>query len=458
MNSMMRLAIRSGFYLVTGYALISGVASAQSPQPYPNAIISRSIISETPMTPPDRNKPFKDPDFGSLMVRVTDEKTDLQHPGGFLRTEEFHSNEWSADGRKFYVEGEQLSELVFSFDPSSMLIGSLPGVAQGQGLSLPLAHSPSFSLVDPDLIYGVAPGHPFTIDSYRFSTGVVTPVIDTSRCGLQPPLARKAVSDPGLSLSTGDERLLLVEGGPEAGDHMFVVVYDKKLGCRWYNTETGQIGGEWGLTGHASTTASFLSGHSSLSKSGNYVRIQQHGIGYYVWDLATLQVTECSLYCLGYGAVGYDSYINALGYVDQMNIGKRSLADINNLVIPLVHPLPVPHYFGQDRHFSWNNAEPGDLAPICASSYYYDDADDGWGVTTQPYQGEIFCVATGPSSTVWRFAHNRATYIDPFLNTQPLGTISPDGRFFIFTSDWDSQLGTETDGTPRSDVWIVKLD
>jgi hypothetical protein len=27
----------------------------------------------------------------------------------------------------------------------------------------------------------------------------------------------------------------------------------------------------------------------------------------------------------------------------------------------------------------------------------------------------------------------------------------------MFTSDWDEQLGKETNGTPRSDVWIVKL-
>jgi hypothetical protein len=33
-----------------------------------------------------------------------------------------------------------------------------------------------------------------------------------------------------------------------------------------------------------------------------------------------------------------------------------------------------------------------------------------------------------------------------------------DGRFMLFTSDWDAQLGTGTDGTPRSDVFIVKLE
>jgi hypothetical protein len=76
----------------------------------------------------------------------------------------------------------------------------------------------------------------------------------------------------------------------------------------------------------------------------------------------------------------------------------------------------------------------------------------------QPWAGEIFCVETdGRASTVWRFAHNRATYVEPYFHTQPLGGVSRDGRFFLFTSDWDAQLGIGTDGQPLSDVFIVKL-
>ena len=33
-----------------------------------------------------------------------------------------------------------------------------------------------------------------------------------------------------------------------------------------------------------------------------------------------------------------------------------------------------------------------------------------------------------------------------------------DGRFWLFTSDWDEQVGTESNGRSRSDVWILKLD
>jgi hypothetical protein len=80
--------------------------SAQSPQPYPNAVTDRLIHPKKPMLPPPVNEPFTDPDFGSTMVRVTDENSDFLRPGGYLRTEASGtSNMWSADTSKFYVLG-----------------------------------------------------------------------------------------------------------------------------------------------------------------------------------------------------------------------------------------------------------------------------------------------------------------------------------------------------------------
>lgn len=105
------------------------------------------------------------------------------------------------------------------------------------------------------------------------------------------------------------------------------------------------------------------------------------------------------------------------------------------------------------KHFSWSNVDQNDSVPVCGSDYGYDDDID------EPFAEEIFCIETdGGASTVWRFAHNRALYISPFFQTQPLGSVSRDGRFYLFGSDWDAQLGLAPDGTPRSDIFIVKLE
>ena len=148
---------------------------------------------------------------------------------------------------------------------------------------------------------------------------------------------------------------------------MFVVVYDKSLGCRWYNTQTGQIGGQWGPTGRVSTGDSFLIAHATLSRSGNYVRISAYRLRWYVWDVATLQVTHCPIHsemrCAGYTATGYNTVIQARGDQNLINVVKGPFSDVTQ-VTPLVWPLEPMHSFPQDKHFTWSNVDVNDSVPV----------------------------------------------------------------------------------------------
>jgi hypothetical protein len=124
---------------------------------------------------------------------------------------------------------------------------------------------------------------------------------------------------------------------------MFAVVYDKNLGCRWYNTQTGQIGGQWGATGAATVTTPYLINHAYLSRSGNYVFILVNWFGWYVWDLSTLTVSACPVHsdlyeCAGYRAVGYDHLVNSPAILGDMQTVKRPLgkvAEISQLAWPV---------------------------------------------------------------------------------------------------------------------------
>ena len=434
---------------------------AQSPQPYPNAITDVLIHKKTAMRPRPRGVIFQDPDFHSQMLRVTDDSTNFKRPGTFLRTAgNGETNMWSRDSKKFYVVGSGGWRYAFGFDPTNMKVTSLPGAQPGQGLLLPL-RSATFSYLNPDLIYGTTSKNPLAVTSYRFSNAVSSALIDTTTCGTNPALASApgVVSDDDLTTSANDSRFSISEGGPRAGAHMFVIVYDKTLGCRWYNTETGEMGGQWGSLGNASTTDRFPIRHSYLSKNGRYVRILVDYKGFYVWDVATLNVTPCyyhgmrALECNGYGAIGYSSFVNGPAVLGAMQVAKRPLSNLARIT-QLVYPIPSPGEFEYPLHFTWNNDVAGDTTPVCGSNYNYE----GETSIDRPYAGEIFCIETdGLALTVWRFAHNRATWIYPYFNTQPSGSISRDGRWFLFTSDWDAQLGTGADGMPRSDVYIVKL-
>ena len=146
--------------------VLAANVTAQNIQPYPKAVTDRLIHEETPMPPPPRNVVFKDRDFGSLMVRATDETTNFKLPGTFLRTEgSGEENEWSADGRKFYVIGKGGQNLVFAFDPATMAISSPLHAKPGQALLVPLRAGATFSFVDPDLMYGTADPNTLTITS-----------------------------------------------------------------------------------------------------------------------------------------------------------------------------------------------------------------------------------------------------------------------------------------------------
>jgi hypothetical protein len=445
------------------FIAVSTIAMAQNSSPYPNAITDRNIYQETPMAPPGTNVVFNDPDLGSALVRVTDQTSNFIHPGTYLRNSATgEHNEWNADATKFYVIGAGAAELAFGFNPSTMAISSLPGARAGQGLLLPLRPGSAFSFVDPDLIYGTTNKAPLTITDYRLSTATSTTVIDTTTCATQPPLIPGAnhsvVSDDDITLSTDDNRVVISEGGSQSGAHPFVVVYDKQLGCRWYNTETGQIGGQWGAIGNVSIPDRYLIRHTGISGNGQYIRIQVNNFGFYVWDLETANVVACAenagMFCAGYGTVGNKTYINAAGKIDQMNTMIRPLDDLGAYT-QLVYPLEPPYHFGQAKHYAWSTGHFDDSSPVCASTYNAA----GFPLIDAPYDGEIFCIETdGLSSTVWRFAHNRALWIGPNFNTQPLGNLSPDGHWFLFTSNWDGLLGNDPTGKPRSDVWIVKLD
>lgn len=438
---------------------LSTLVGAQGVPPYTHATTDRLIHPETPMPVPGKNVLFRDPDFGSPMLRVTDPSTNFVLPGTYLRTEASgKANEWSSDTRKFYVLGKGGQVLVFGFDPSTMTVSSLPNAKAGQALLIPVRPGPTFSFVDSDLIYGTNSADPLTITSYRFSTNALTPILDTRTCGVQPPLGTgpQVVSDDDVSLSFNDRRISISEGGPDSGDDMYLIVYDTKLGCRWYNTQTGQIGGKWGQQGYASVSTPYLIRHAYLSKNGRFALILVDYFGWYVWDLATLNVSACAmgsgLDCGGYGVVGFNSYVSGPAVTDDMQIVKRPLDNLSAFV-DLYYPIPSPSNWGQQQHFSWSNVNASDSTPACGSNYGYDTEID------EPYAGEIFCVETdGLASTIWRFAHNRAAYVAPNFQTQPIGDVSHYGNYYLFTSDWDGQLGLSIDGTPDSAVFIVKLE
>jgi hypothetical protein len=108
-----------------------------------------------------------------------------------------------------------------------------------------------------------------------------------------------------------------------------------------------------------------------------------------------------------------------------------------------------------DNHLSFNNARPDQAVPFLVDSYIQP------GPITKATQGEIFAVATDGSGKIYRFAHSRADINRggkgyDFWAT-PRGNVSQDGRFFLFTSNWDCTLPADASGACRTDIFGVAL-
>jgi len=352
------------------------------------------------------------------------------------------------NSRRFYIEGEGGHFFIFDFDPGKF-------VANYAGLDLTNApvsmqSEAEFSFSNPDLIYGWQTLSPKFI-AYDFSTGKSVVVHDPAKCVDIKPRWRGL----DISVSADDQRLMGVLG-PQQDNDPFVYVFDRKRGCRWYNTSTGEVGGEWGPKGSVSLAAHFLVHNARISKSGQYVAISGSGSARVIWRVDTLEAALCTHdrpdYCGGHIAMGYSHLVNPLGLSDSMNLGIRPLDNLAS-VSPLIRDLPQPLEWGLDKHLSWNNVDASDSAPVCLSTY----RDNRGLQVDRVWDNEILCVAVGDEKhEVWRFAHTFSTVKHGFWST-PRGNVSQDGRFFMFTSDWGDTLGSGRNGGYRTDAFILEL-
>ncbi len=391
---------------------------------------------------------FADPTFGSRMLRVTDSATRPDTVGrSWFSPSSAETTAWNTDSTRFYVVGGGGEQLLFDFDPTTMQTSRTgKGKSRDGDLVLNFGGEPTFSFVDPDVLYG---GNGSRLVAYRVSTRAQTALHDAQSC-----LPGVAAHGLNVSATKDDRRLLAYIGGDAQDRDTIVYVYDRTLGCRWLDTRTGQVGGAWGPSGAYSGDKGLLLHNARISKGGRWARLitSNGSVGEYFWDIESLTLTACPgrgapNFCNGHQVLGFGVVINQRQSGDGMDFAIRPMATPNSSTLfpGLISPLLTPAQWVVDTHLSWNNVRPDDKQPVCMEGYRLDN------LVQRAWDGEIICVRTdGVASTVWRFAHHRSR-VASFWD-QPRANVSQDGRFLLFTSNWEGTVGAG-----RQDAFVVQL-
>jgi hypothetical protein len=419
------------------------------------------------------NRTVNDPDFGNPIVRITDWNTDPALPEpvrNFVSAASGSADEnlWNTDSTLFLLQSVGTAGYPFTFDPATLQASRLyvSHYPATKGLKLP--DGGSWSRVNANLLY-FADGA--TIYTYDFSDRNTPPspqlFFDFKGHKCLPSGFSVTWQSRG-GISAGDTVLGMAysdAGGQGSG--VYAVAYKVGSGCTVLNTQTGEVSGAWGATGTISIPDRWTIHNAKISKDGNWLVVAMQNCisrtcsqGPYFWQIGTTHVSSCGdgSYCGGHWTEGYTHWVNN----NNSPIGNqviRPLAEVRT-VQDLTKVLPPNLEAPLDSHSSWNNTNPNDNDPFLVTTVS----------PTRPFPAplynEIIAVASDGKGTIWRFAHNFITARSPYFSTQNgIGSVSQDGRFFIFSSDWMGTLGSQF-GTPdcrpavdcRGDVFVVQLN
>ncbi len=453
-------------------ASILAAVLAQAPPSY-NAVVDRGPRAEPALVKLGAaGFSFNDPAFGTRIWRVTDRLTRPDAPDRSFRTPSAtHQSAWSADSSYFYVVSNGGTFIPFAFDADSGRFSRLP--------ALRFYIEPQFSYVDNGRIYGSVTGRGAslrTIDQYDFATGSYTRLLDLDDLvsGMQGTFVGGIASSAGAT-----ERIVAFFGGASQDRHRYVVVFDRAnpQRRRLLDTSGSRLDGY-----RLKTPLNFLLHHVAIDRSGRYVALYPAAIELaaprkaaqvYMWDTLTDVITpmpETDALSSGHDAYGYAVAVNkdcCRGRTpwDAAQWQLRSLdapLDSRDLIGPLIAPKEV----SLSDHPTWNNARPDRLVPFITATYRYGNEKVDW----RPWDNEILAIQTdvgGGSAEVWRLAHHRSDVnndnspdVISFWYT-PRPNVSRDGRWVLFTSNWEKTLGTDPQGVAgekaRQDVFLMRL-
>lgn len=424
-----------------------------------DAVTDRGPRAEpTLVKPGGAGASFNDPVFGSRIWRITDRLTRGDAPDRSFRTPSAtHQNAWSARSSHFYVVSTDGTVIPFAFDASTGAAARLD--------ALEFYVEPQFSYLDDAVIYGsvnTSGASLRTIDQYDFSTGQYTRLLDLDTV-VSADLTGTYIG--GIVSSAGPvERVVAFFGGASQDRHHFVVVFDGKAPASRRVLDTASLG--------------FSLHHATIDRSGRFVMLYpasadlaapRNVAQVYTWDTLTNVTTPMPIASArsgGHDAFGYGVGVNQdCCTASSWDAAQWQWRSLSAPLVPrdLIEQVIQPKEVYLADHPSWHNAQPDRAVPFITATYRYGANTVEW----RPWDDEILAVPTDGGADVWRLAHHRSDVSRDGAPGQtsfwymPRPNVSQDGRWVLFTSNWEKTLGTDTKAPAgeqaRQDVFLLQL-
>jgi hypothetical protein len=397
-----------------------------------------------------------DQDFNTKIYRLTDIGT---IPGRYAPQQEWlNCGGWAdwrisnLDSTKLFICNGAGGTLLLPFDPST----GKPGTAR----PLPggVAGLPQWSKTEKDVAFGLARSKDPEIVRIDFgvSPPKVTSVVNLAKV---PNCAQQFSGGAGwreLSTSWDGSTVALALGTGYQGSAHLVYVWNVLTGCQVYDSKVGTVNG----APVSGPSESFLIHAVKISGDGKVVLVGpgQGSDFRHFWHVGTTEVdTARSNVNIGHFAMGYSSFLNSAGLTSDgklcdLGLATRLLTSLSSVKYILTSKQCGDTAPRGDDHESWNNDDSTDSQPFATSTVTMPLGTP----ITLPWQNEILVFMQ--DGTVHREAHTFNSGKAKFFSCQyAIGSISQDGKWFFFSSDWEGTLGTDSAGNSRCDDFAVEL-
>ena len=397
------------------------------PEPYPPLVAGLEVLQPPKLSEPAARQPFRDPVFGTCLVRVTDRHSDLtaDAPAEGLKNEYSRVQSFNADSSRILVRS--LEANWYLYDANSLQVLA----------RLPLSVEPRWDAANPDLIYHIDETR---LLSYRISTGEQAVLYD-------------------FAADFSDETLAAVwtryEGSPSAGTRYWGLMAQNEdwetIAFLVFDRQEGRVIARMAVTSDKEIDS------VTISPSGNYFLAyfdycERGSVGSGAKPCG-LMVYERNftnprglLRIIGHSDIALDAQGREVLVYQDIDTDTISMLDLASGQITPLFPIDFSHT-PIGLHFSGRALGVPGWALVSTYSGGYPDAFT-W------MDNQVFAIELKPGGRVVRLAHTHSIVDENQEHdywAEPHASASPDFRYVLFTSNW------ERSGSGEVEMYLIEL-